>query len=667
MKRFIIIISIFILFITVVNVNAQGYGKWKILNEGLDRRVNTIDFVNENVGWIAGNRTLFKTEDGGDFWNPIPIDENWEFQEIDFVDESLGWAAVWDFVIEKLIILKTIDGGKTWLIQKKFTNTWIDKLFAIDDSTVYAVVGEKIVLRTTDGGNNWNNVSPNLTNIHIYSAWFVDTETWGITGSYQDSTDQGLFLSTVDGGKTWDEKIVPDFVAMVEPQIINDSTILFIGMENWDSKNFLCKTTDTLNSWVILAEDVSAYHAFVNNEIHAIVSGDNLLKSTDGGNTWDMIQTIWESNSISFININVGFIYGDRAFYRTMDGGEYWKMEHFTCPLTDIFFIDENNGFAVGNFCIRYWHGNGAQTIGGMFQTDAGGKTWKHNFTKSFTPRSLQYLNDNIGYTSGRSGGGRGSRPAWIFKTTDAGANWAQVFKNNPDSLGFKFLLNDTYFINEVVGWSVGSGFWADDSSGAAILGTKDGGVNWDLVWKYPNTDVYEYSLNSIQSVNNTTWAVGESGLIVKYTEQDQWQVQNTITDLPLAEVFFSDQQHGWIAGGYFDEDNVFLKLFRTKDSGQSWQDIPDFNYEINDIFFADSLHGWAVVADTSDRRFLIETQDGGDNWTVQIDDLPLNAIHFKDGFGWAVGDNGLLLRCECITWIVQNTSQIYPKLSSVR
>jgi len=72
-------------------------------------------------------------------------------------------------------------------------------------------------------------------------------------------------------------------------------------------------------------------------------------------------------------------------------------------------------------------------------------------------------------------------------------------------------------------------------------------------------------------------------------------------------------------------------------------------------------------VADTSDRRFLIETQDGGDNWTVQIDDLPLNAIHFKDGFGWAVGDNGLLLRCDGTTWIDQNTGQIYPNKFTLR
>ena len=40
----------------------------------------------------------------------------------------------------------------------------------------------------------------------------------------------------------------------------------------------------------------------------------------------------------------------------------------------------------------------------------------------------------------------------------------------------------------------------------------------------------------------------------------------------------------------------------------------------------------------------------------------PLNTIHFKDGYGWAVGNNGLILKTEDgSTWIDQNTGQKYP------
>ena len=110
-----------------------------------------------------------------------------------------------------------------------------------------------------------------------------------------------------------------------------------------------------------------------------------------------------------------------------------------------------------------------------------------------------------------------------------------------------------------------------------------------------------------------------------------------------------------------------------TFDGGKNWKEILNFNYHINDIFFADSLHGWAVGNDTtyngiwgppSNSGILLETHDGGNNWNVFIEGLsaPLNAIHFKDGYGWAVGGNGLVLKTENGTsWIDQNTGKIYP------
>ncbi len=72
MKQFILTILISISFITLVNVHAQDNGQWDILNEGGD--FNTSDFVNGQVGWIAGGRIIFKTEDGGETWYSILLD-----------------------------------------------------------------------------------------------------------------------------------------------------------------------------------------------------------------------------------------------------------------------------------------------------------------------------------------------------------------------------------------------------------------------------------------------------------------------------------------------------------------------------------------------------------------------------------------------------------------
>jgi photosystem II stability/assembly factor-like uncharacterized protein len=207
------------------------------------------------------------------------------------------------------------------------------------------------------------------------------------------------------------------------------------------------------------------------------------------------------------------------------------------------------------------------------------------------------------------------------------------------------------------------------DTLGSAILLTKDGGETWDLAWKYPDSDLRSYKLLDIHAINRTAWAVCESGMIVKYSEPRECQEITNVTDLPLYDIFFSDEQHGWVAGGYYYENNEHLVLFKTTDGGENWHEISEFHYQINDIFFEDSLHGWAVGNDTSYSGMIIETEDGGDNWTIQVEDLsaPLTALHFKDGYGWAVGGNGLVLRTEDGTsWVNQNTGKTYPNKFSL-
>jgi photosystem II stability/assembly factor-like uncharacterized protein len=207
-------------------------------------------------------------------------------------------------------------------------------------------------------------------------------------------------------------------------------------------------------------------------------------------------------------------------------------------------------------------------------------------------------------------------------------------------------------------------GLGSEDSSGAAIFHTANGGENWDLVWKYPNTEEYDYSLNSIHSVKTDIWAVGRNGLIVSSDDSDSFRVLESITDLPLNDVFFSDTDHGWITGGYFNNQGFQSILLKTTDSGKRWRENRFEKYILNDLYFANSLHGWIVGKDTSGNGMILESSDGGDTWLPQIDNLnaPLTAIHFKDGVGWAVGGYGLVLRTDnWATWIDQNTGKIYP------
>lgn len=116
-------------------------------------------------------------------------------------------------------------------------------------------------------------------------------------------------------------------------------------------------------------------------------------------------------------------------------------------------------------------------------------------------------------------------------------------------------------------------------------------------------------------------------------------------TSIRLRKIFFKDENTGWVTAAkhwYFFSPT----LFKTDDGGESWLKI-DYPYQINDMIFKDSLNGWAVGLDSLCRGVILETNNGGEDWTVQMDSLcaPLNGIDYKDGIVWAVGWNGLILK----------------------
>ena len=675
MKQFILVITIFLILCTSLN------GQWEVLNEG--GSFETIDFVNENVGWIGGNGTLLKTEDGGETWNPLPLDpvimlppdDSYNIRMIDFINESVGWlVAFGDDDIGVISISQ--DGGLTWSVQKDVSG-WepFYALHALDDSTVY-YAGEGTTLKTLNGGTDWIDISSRFNETTFTSVWFVNAEVGVITGYYfhsQDQENKGRFLKTHDGGNTWDSIRIPIFNSIDGLQFVNDSTGYFLASN--DDEHFFCATTDTFNTWTIRTQTtypIHSYFALDDNTIFAVMedsTSTNVMKSSDGGLSWEKKYVL---NNLSFKNIyfnknNVGFILCDglewggmgggsqgvSIIMSSMDFGENWRLQKFTYPLYDIYFLDRNKGFACGGFSYGF---HGRNKWGDLFYSDNGGKTW---YTHSNMPGILEtslFVNDNVGFLLGGEG---------IWKTTDLGSNWKDVYEGN-------FGGNDINFINENIGWIVGS-----HTNKATILHTTDGGENWETDWQYTKPADYpgdSYGLFSVYFVNDITgWTVGEAGLMVKYTEQEQWQVKTKVTDLPLNDVFFSDENHGWIAGGYLNDQDFQSILLKTRDGSVNWQEKKDLNYFISDMYFADSLHGWAVGSDTSDpgawwqpgRGVILKTSDGGNSWNVQIDDLiaPLTTIHFKDGYGWAVGGNGLVLKTkDGSTWINEKNNITYPQ-----
>jgi len=164
MPRMVIILVI--LFVNTINLR----GQWEILNEGINLWSSSVDFIDEDIGWMAGG-ILLKTDDGGLTWNVIPVNNEWSIEIVDFIDELNGWAYGWAQDIESNIILKTEDGGFHWILKHQQTEIWYNDIQALNDSVVFLTSDIKII-KTINGGSDWIDISPQISNAYFRSARF---------------------------------------------------------------------------------------------------------------------------------------------------------------------------------------------------------------------------------------------------------------------------------------------------------------------------------------------------------------------------------------------------------------------------------------------------------------------------------------------------------------
>jgi hypothetical protein len=128
-----------------------------------------LSVVNDEVVWVSGSRgTVARSINGGKTMEvlQIPGYENSDFRDIEAFDDrqaivmSSGMPA---------LILKTIDGGKTWLevFRKNDSAYFFDAMDFWDNQNGMLLAdpinGKFILLKTTDSGNSWQEIDSSNT------------------------------------------------------------------------------------------------------------------------------------------------------------------------------------------------------------------------------------------------------------------------------------------------------------------------------------------------------------------------------------------------------------------------------------------------------------------------------------------------------------------------
>jgi photosystem II stability/assembly factor-like uncharacterized protein len=247
--------------------------QWHIKTDYIESGFTAVCFANENVGWTSGfysgegsywDSRIYKSTDGGNSWSVKDSLYKVIIEEFCSTDELNCWAAAenWDNMTG--LLLKSSDGGENWITQHTFSDMFCESIFFINELEEWVVGSKKVyhtsnggisweqqdcaatsqlwdvffinelqgwtigkeIFKTTDGGNNWVDVTPSG---HIFNflttIQFVDELTGWTTG------DNGTLLKSTDGGYTW----------------FSQWSISDYGMIHFRELNFI----DNMYGWVI--------------------------------------------------------------------------------------------------------------------------------------------------------------------------------------------------------------------------------------------------------------------------------------------------------------------------------------------------------------------------------------------------------------------------------
>lgn len=305
-------------------------------------------FYDHDHGWVAGQKgTLIQTTDGGDTWTAALAGE-YDIRSVYFLDPDTGWV-----VGNNGRLHRSLDGGRTWE-RMIFTgypqdDNLLDVRF-VDEEHGF-ILGYSGVFVTKDGGIGWeNNWLPVVTYCGAWSMSIIDYRTAFLLGSRWSETDPELIYRSDDGGVSWSS--VPGSNSSMLPGVV---TIFFIdGGTGWAAGGTIMKTTDGGSTWETQLETTTVRRMFFFDAVEGFAVGRaSILHTDDGGTSWNDVSPrddrIADLRSIYFVDRLHGWVVGrggeemigGRTFrysvvLATVDGGVSWNVSRFAWDATGL-------------------------------------------------------------------------------------------------------------------------------------------------------------------------------------------------------------------------------------------------------------------------------------------------------------------------------------------
>ncbi len=312
---------IFALFVAVLmcvgcsKVPSTKLNPWEVIKVPTD--VNLLDIAfsdHPEHGYLVGtSAALLETKDGGETWQPIKLqldDPKYRFNSVSFAGKE-GWI-----VGEPSLLLHSTDEGHSWLripMSEKLPGNPVS-IVALGQNTAEMATNVGAIYKTTDGGQNWKarveeavgvvrNIDRSADGKYVavsakgnfYSTWQPGQNAW--TPHNRNSSRRVENIGFTENGQMW--------------MLARGGQIQFTDPakpDEWQEALYPERAT----SWGLL--DL-AYRT--PDEIWVSGGSSNLLRSVDGGKTWEKDRDVEgvpaNLYKIVFLSPEKGFILGDHG------------------------------------------------------------------------------------------------------------------------------------------------------------------------------------------------------------------------------------------------------------------------------------------------------------------------------------------------------------------
>tara|TARA_B100000809_G_C15115212_1_gene522153 strand:+ start:502 stop:1467 length:966 start_codon:yes stop_codon:yes gene_type:complete len=144
--------TLLLFLIPLFSFSQQVTIKWTAQNSGMETTLYDVDFIDNQQGWAVGYLgKIIQTSDGGETWAEQISGTTQTLNSVQFVDSNNGWAAA----NGNNEILRTTDGGTNWqVIQIEDASQIISDIHFGSNKIGYAISYDKI-FKSIDGGLTW--------------------------------------------------------------------------------------------------------------------------------------------------------------------------------------------------------------------------------------------------------------------------------------------------------------------------------------------------------------------------------------------------------------------------------------------------------------------------------------------------------------------------------